>query len=327
MNRPKRALFVGLVRNCAAWLPPVLANVEMMARVFEHSAFLFLENDSFDASRAMLERWCAGRSGAMVLTPDDPAAFGRVRTVRLAALRNQVVAEARARHADFDVLVLLDCDDVSATPQDPQAFIRALDFLWAEDDRAGVFANSLGLYYDMWAFRHPLRCPFDIWEATMDYSIQHRTSREAAFDAVYAPRMFALPLTAPPLEVDSAFGALGIYRMARVLATKARYVGYKLRTIESETGSRQIGWQMCEHASFHAGLRADGGKLLVLPWLSIGEMTEVTLEKDWSFALFDPADLDAPPQPVTAPAAEVGRNHLCPCGSGQRYKHCHGAVA
>jgi hypothetical protein len=28
---------------------------------------------------------------------------------------------------------------------------------------------------------------------------------------------------------------------------------------------------------------------------------------------------------ATAPAA--GRNDPCPCGSGKRYKHCHGAVA
>ncbi len=325
-NRPKRAIFAGLARNCAAWLPRVLANVEMMAKAFEQSAFLFLENDSFDNSRAILERWCAGRPRAVLLTPDDPAAFGRVRTVRLAALRNQIIAEARRRHPDFDVLVLLDCDDVCATPQDPQAFARALDFLWQSEERATVFANSPGHYYDMWAFRHPAHCPFDIWEATMDHSIRHHTSRAAAFDAVYAPRIFAMPIGAPPLEVDSAFGALGIYRLSRVLANRARYDGSKIRTIETEAGPKQMGWQMCEHVSFHAGLRADGGRLFVLPWLSIGFMEEVTLTKDWEFILFDPADLDAPPVLVAPPTAEIGRNQPCPCGSGQRYKNCHGLI-
>eukprot|EP01031_Cornospumella_fuschlensis_P000994 gene994-1252_t len=24
---------------------------------------------------------------------------------------------------------------------------------------------------------------------------------------------------------------------------------------------------------------------------------------------------------------KVGRNEVCPCGSGKRYKHCHGALA
>jgi preprotein translocase subunit SecA len=42
----------------------------------------------------------------------------------------------------------------------------------------------------------------------------------------------------------------------------------------------------------------------------------------------------APPQPVIAPAAstvqrelpKVGRNDPCPCGSGRKFKHCHGAI-
>ncbi len=33
------------------------------------------------------------------------------------------------------------------------------------------------------------------------------------------------------------------------------------------------------------------------------------------------------PQPVTAGADEVGRNDPCPCGSGKKYKKCHGATA
>jgi preprotein translocase subunit SecA len=32
------------------------------------------------------------------------------------------------------------------------------------------------------------------------------------------------------------------------------------------------------------------------------------------------------PKPVKA-GAKVGRNDLCPCGSGKKYKKCHGANA
>lgn len=31
-----------------------------------------------------------------------------------------------------------------------------------------------------------------------------------------------------------------------------------------------------------------------------------------------------PPMPADAPAGKVGRNDLCPCGSGKKYKKCHG---
>ena len=29
--------------------------------------------------------------------------------------------------------------------------------------------------------------------------------------------------------------------------------------------------------------------------------------------------------PLTVPVAKLGRNDLCPCGSGLKYKRCHGA--
>jgi preprotein translocase subunit SecA len=48
--------------------------------------------------------------------------------------------------------------------------------------------------------------------------------------------------------------------------------------------------------------------------------------------------LMAPPQDFNEPAVErnpndpstwgkVGRNEACPCGSGKKYKHCHGVLA
>jgi preprotein translocase subunit SecA len=32
----------------------------------------------------------------------------------------------------------------------------------------------------------------------------------------------------------------------------------------------------------------------------------------------------APPPPFTRAGDKVGRNDPCPCGSGKKYKHCHG---
>jgi len=34
----------------------------------------------------------------------------------------------------------------------------------------------------------------------------------------------------------------------------------------------------------------------------------------------------APPPPFTRAGEKVGRNDLCPCGSGKKYKHCHGRI-
>jgi preprotein translocase subunit SecA len=32
-------------------------------------------------------------------------------------------------------------------------------------------------------------------------------------------------------------------------------------------------------------------------------------------------------KPITRPTQKVGRNDPCPCGSGKKYKHCHGKLA
>ena len=31
--------------------------------------------------------------------------------------------------------------------------------------------------------------------------------------------------------------------------------------------------------------------------------------------------------PVTREGPKVGRNDVCPCGSGKKYKHCHGQIS
>jgi preprotein translocase subunit SecA len=30
---------------------------------------------------------------------------------------------------------------------------------------------------------------------------------------------------------------------------------------------------------------------------------------------------------LSQPKLNIGRNDICPCGSGKKYKHCHGANA
>ena len=47
------------------------------------------------------------------------------------------------------------------------------------------------------------------------------------------------------------------------------------------------------------------------------------------FQLSAPAKTSAPAkaQPIQRQEAKVGRNDPCPCGSGKKYKKCHGARA
>ena len=45
---------------------------------------------------------------------------------------------------------------------------------------------------------------------------------------------------------------------------------------------------------------------------------------DEALGLNDPATDAAPNQPVVREGVKVGRNDPCPCGSGKKYKQCHG---
>jgi len=40
----------------------------------------------------------------------------------------------------------------------------------------------------------------------------------------------------------------------------------------------------------------------------------------------DTAVAIAPPPPFVRAGQKVGRNDPCPCGSGKKYKHCHGRL-
>ena len=41
----------------------------------------------------------------------------------------------------------------------------------------------------------------------------------------------------------------------------------------------------------------------------------------------DLAVLEKPQQPFVRGGQKIGRNDPCPCGSGKKYKHCHGRYA
>jgi preprotein translocase subunit SecA len=47
-------------------------------------------------------------------------------------------------------------------------------------------------------------------------------------------------------------------------------------------------------------------------------------EKEMAELQFVGGEGSSSPKPVVA-GKKVGRNEKCPCGSGKKYKHCHGA--
>ncbi|WP_422033624.1 hypothetical protein [Reyranella sp.] len=249
------AVFVGTARDCARWLPDVLANLANLSRLYDRTAFIFAVSDATDATATLLRNWLGRERAGKVI--DLGALAGRLerRTERIAFARNACLEEVRgSAFAQYGHMVVADMDDVLAAPLDLGSYARAAGWLGAAPDRAAVFASAWPRYYDVWALRHPTWCPHDCW-----HRIWERPAREsfeaAKFREVFA-RQIALPRGMQPIEVRSAFGGLGLYRMPYAL--NAGYVGLDVQ-----------GREVSEHVAFNEAIGRAGGRLFVFPELQV----------------------------------------------------------
>lgn len=265
-----RAVFVGCARNSAVFIPDVLRNVERLAATYKEAAFIFVGNDSDDETDDLLREWTGQRNSAYSVFLPGLAKRHPLRTDRLAIARNEYLRRATsARFGNFDHLVVLDFDDVASAAIDVMAFARAKEELDASPGTTAVFANSLPVYYDVWALRHHTWSPDDCWlsggsgESTAD-----GTSEDAEV-RVRARQIFISP-DAEPIAVTSAFGGLGIYKLAKI-----RNAAYH--------GLYADGTERCEHVPFNETLAAKG-QLYILPYLLLQAPREHLGRLDKPFA-------------------------------------------
>ncbi|MGE0577146.1 hypothetical protein [Reyranella sp.] len=251
----RRAVFFGAARDCAAHLPNVLQNLDRFAAGYAEASFLFLASDCTDDSVAILQQWLAAGRGGRVLDLGVLAPRLTRRTERLAHVRNAGLDEIRRLGwQDHDHLVIADLDDVLDSPLAADGFIQAARWLDGEPSRAGVFANALPRYYDVWALRHDRWCPHDVWHSI--WGRPDGVSFEAAkFREVFS-RQIEIPASAPPIEVRSAFGGLGLYRLSAALG--ARYGGVDAQDRE-----------VSEHVAFNTAIGRAGGRLHIFPALQV----------------------------------------------------------
>ena len=215
------AVFALCARSTERTLPKIVGNLERLSEVYDQSAFILVEGDSTDDSKAFLKTWAAGRPRATVIDTDGFDARFPLRSDRLAACRNAYMDHIRSSElAGYDHLILLDADKVNHGRIDLAQFVRGRTWL-IENDAAAVFANSQPVYYDIWALRHPRWCPEDIFAEIAREKA--RIGKSAAEQFYSYERKIPIAETAEPIDVQSAFGGLAIYRLSDALA--ARYVG------------------------------------------------------------------------------------------------------
>jgi glycosyltransferase involved in cell wall biosynthesis len=262
-----KAVIVGCLKNSANFLPDVFQNLEKLASLFEDVSFIFIENDSTDTTKATISAWGGKQRKFKLFSLDGLDVYEPNRTLRLEIARNayiNAIQQDTSLHA-YEHMIVMDMDDRGAYPLSLKALSSALDFLNAKPECAAVFANQSVKYYDLWALRHPQLCPFDFWHEVLSTAL-HVGSDQEAFDKVYAKVPKCIPKEMPPIEVESAFGGLGIYKMRFVLNNKARYIGHEYKYFVSD-GLVFSKLQTCEHVSFHQGISAQGGQMFILPYL------------------------------------------------------------
>ena len=263
--RHEKVVFAGVARDCQQYLPQALAGIERLSSQFNDSAYVFVENDSKDSTKSIFQSWGKNKNNFHLINVDGIGQIP-IRTMRLELARNVYVEYIRnnAVLATYDYLVILDMDDANVNGTSTNKFIEAIDFLSAENTHAGVFSNQIGTYFDMWAFRHPKLCPKDPWEEVLDYAHAHRVTDEIAYEETFKKRITSLNSTGGMLEVDSAFGGFGVYKLNYALQNKNPYLGTKVKVLFDENGIVNIcRLQMCEHVHFHEGIKNIGGRLFI----------------------------------------------------------------
>jgi hypothetical protein len=252
-NTKRSAVIVGCARDCEASLPAVLQNATTIANLYSHAAFVFVENDSADNTREILRKWLSNHACSFLLCPNKLAAQEPRRAARLAIARNTYMEWLRTQHLkQFDHLVVLDFDSVNTNVMSEESLAAAIRFLDSSSQNAGVFANQLPYYYDVWALRHDVWCPGDCLA-----EINNRPAylpRHRAIERYVTRRQLNISPNTPPIAVRSAFGGLGIYKLDFVWG--ARYVGLL-----------SDGSEVCEHVAFNEAAVRAGGVLYIFPEL------------------------------------------------------------
>ena len=267
-----KIIFACAVQNCANHLHSVFENILNISKLFSEVGYVFVENDSIDNTKQILKDWGSDKSNFHLINLDGLKTVP-IRTIRLEIVRNAYLETIRYYDwlRDFDFLVVLDTDDIGAYPIDSSEVSNSIEFLNSSSTRAAVFANQRGTYYDMWALRLNPQCPSDIWEDVLNYSLENKCSDEVAFAETFAKRIFSIEESLEPIEVDSAFGGLGIYKMEFILKNQNPYLGSKTKIVLLDDDA--IGYsrlQICEHVHFHAGIKNQGGKMFIFPSLING---------------------------------------------------------
>ena len=255
-----RFLLVGVVRNCEKTLERDICRLRDSLSQSEYVENFVVESDSSDTTVKVLQKLSHKLPNFFYESMGALSGTIPKRTARLAFCRNKYVEYARnaVGKRPFDYVIVADLDGVNN-----EISAEAIESCWMRDDWDACFANQRGPYYDIWALRHPFWSPNDCWAQERFYRGATKSKVFSAFVSVYA-RQIEISVDSDWVEVESAYGGLGIYR-AEVFTRCGDHIGLD-----------DAGNEICDIPPFHQSIKTPNTKFFINPRLINGSNNEHT---------------------------------------------------
>ena len=267
-------VFAGCAQNCSEHIDHSLKNIRDYSSIFNDAKIVILENGSKDNTRQLLQKNL--NNNDYLLIKDELNNY-KYRGQRLERARNFIIETIKKEInlRAYDLLIWIDLDDVGSYKIDNKKIIDAINFLYSQDKIGAVFANQLGIYYDMWTLRDDKYCKEDFWVQIFKYLMKNKNSYEdfTKFHFVKAQNYVdslscSFGYDHDLIKVNSAFGGFGIYKMKYVLNNNRKYEGSQVIEVESKDEKKaKFTFQKCEHVNFNFGIVEQGCDLFILPYL------------------------------------------------------------
>lgn len=283
--KSKKVVFAGCARDCEKYLEKTLSNINYYTSLFEKSYQIVVENGSKDKTREILK---SKKNPNCYYLFEDQLDEYRTRGERLERARNKIIEKIKNEPnlRKCDLLVILDFDDIGEYRVDNKNILKSLDFLFSKKNIAGIFANQLGTYYDMWALRDEKYCKNDFWVEVLQnicskaYPIDQISPEilDKVRDTYIQKKTYSFNINQEPINVHSAFGGFGIYKMENVLNNKRFYEGTQTVDLKfKDNTTTKIKFQKCEHVNFNLGFIDQNCELYILPYLINRDLMNLTL--------------------------------------------------
>jgi hypothetical protein len=247
-----KILLAGPIRNVAHTIQNEVETLVSSLGGFKEIHCFVVESDSSDDTvKKLQELQGVIKNFSFVSVGNLSEKYPR-RTDRIALCRNVIIdaVVSNPEFADIDYIAMADLDGMNALVT-PQKIAQC----WEVDEPWDVItANQLGEYYDIWGLSHPYWNPMDCWEQKRQ--LENILGNDMAQNIAVGCKQWPIDPRADLIEVDSAFGGLGIYTREAFLA--GRYAG-----TDSEAG----GIDVADHIPFHRDLRKKGYRIFINPAL------------------------------------------------------------